>query len=50
LTVHVANLANSLGADWHLLPASAFISRVLPIFFSMQQYFVRGILASSVKR
>ncbi|MBN1261150.1 MAG: carbohydrate ABC transporter permease [Anaerolineae bacterium] len=51
LTVRVANLVNSLGADWHLLPAAAFISMILPliVFFSMQQYFVRGILAGSVK-
>ncbi len=51
LTVRVANLVNSLGADWHLLPAAAFISMILPIivFFSMQRYFVRGILAGSVK-
>jgi len=51
LTVRVANLVNSLGADWHLLPAAAFISMILPIivFFSMQRYFVRGIMAGSVK-
>ncbi len=51
MTVRVANLVNSLGADWHLLPAAAFISMLLPmiVFFSMQQYFVRGILAGSVK-
>ncbi|MFO7743549.1 MAG: carbohydrate ABC transporter permease, partial [Anaerolineae bacterium] len=51
LTVRVAGLVNSLGADWHLLPAAAFISMILPliVFFSMQRYFVRGILAGSVK-
>jgi alpha-glucoside transport system permease protein len=51
MTVRVANLVDSLGADWHLLPAAAFISMLLPmiVFFSMQQYFVRGILAGSVK-
>jgi len=51
LTVRVAGLVDSLGADWHLLPAAAFISMLLPmiVFFSMQQYFVRGILAGSVK-
>jgi alpha-glucoside transport system permease protein len=51
LTVRVANLVNSLGVDWHLLPAAAFISMILPlaVFFSMQQYFVHGILAGSVK-
>jgi alpha-glucoside transport system permease protein len=51
LTVRVANLVNSLGADWHLLPAAAFVSMVLPliVFFSLQRYFVRGLLAGSVK-
>ncbi len=51
LTVKVANLVNSLGADWHLLPAAAFIAMMLPliVFFSMQRYFVRGLLAGSVK-
>ncbi|HHX65134.1 MAG TPA: carbohydrate ABC transporter permease [Chloroflexi bacterium] len=51
LTVRVANLVNSLGADWHLLPAAAFISMILPlgVFFSLQRFFVRGILAGSIK-
>jgi alpha-glucoside transport system permease protein len=51
LTVRVANLVGSLGADWHLLPAAAFISMILPlvVFFSLQRYFVRGILAGSIK-
>ena len=35
----------------HLLAAGAFISTVIPliVFFSLQRYFVRGILAGSVK-
>ncbi len=47
----IANLTNSLGQGWQLLTAAAFISMLLPlfIFFSMQRYFVRGILAGSVK-
>ncbi len=51
LTVIVANLVNSLGAEWHLLPSAAFISMILPliVFLSLQRYFVRGILAGSVK-
>ena len=51
LTVTVSNLVNSLGQDWQLLTAAAFISMALPlvVFFALQKYFVRGILAGSVK-
>jgi alpha-glucoside transport system permease protein len=51
MTVTVSNLVNSLGQGWHLLTAAAFVSMLLPlvVFLSMQQYFVRGILAGSVK-
>lgn len=51
MTVTVSNLVNSLGQDWQLLTAAAFISMSLPllVFFSLQRYFVRGILAGSVK-
>lgn len=51
VTVVVANLVNSLGAEWHLLPSAAFISMILPliVFLLLQRYFVRGILAGSVK-
>jgi len=51
LTVAVANLVNSLGAEWYLLPSAAFITMILPliVFLSLQRYFVRGILAGSVK-
>ena len=51
LTVAVANLVNSLGQNWHLLTAAAFVSMALPllVFFTLQRYFVRGILAGSVK-
>ena len=47
----IAGLINSLGQGWQLLTAAAFLSMLLPlvVFFSMQRYFVRGILAGSVK-
>jgi len=47
----IAGLVNSLGQGWQLLTAAAFISMLLPllVFFTMQRYFVRGILAGSVK-
>lgn len=51
MTVVIANLVNSYGSGYQLLTAAAFISIALPlvIFFSLQRYFVRGILAGSVK-
>jgi alpha-glucoside transport system permease protein len=51
LTVTVSNLVSSLGQDWQLLTAAAFISSALPlvVFIALQRYFVRGILAGSVK-
>lgn len=47
----VSNLVNQYGQGWELLTAATFISMILPlvVFFSMQRYFVRGILAGSVK-
>lgn len=51
MTVTVSNLVNSLGQNWQLLTAAAFVSMALPmvVFFSLQQYFVRGILAGAIK-
>lgn len=51
MTVTISNLVNSYGGGWEYLTAAAFISMLLPlvVFFSLQQYFVRGILAGSVK-
>ena len=51
LTVTLANLVGSLGQGLQFLTAAAFISMIVPliVFFSLQRYFVRGILAGSVK-
>jgi len=51
LTVTLANLVGSLGQGYQLLTAAAFFSMIVPliVFFSLQRYFVRGILAGSVK-
>ena len=51
ITVQISSLVGSYGQDWELLTAAVFISIVpsLIIFFSLQRYFVRGILAGSVK-
>lgn len=51
MTVTVSNMVSSQGEGWQLLSAAAFISMLLPLilFFSLQRYFVEGILAGSVK-
>lgn len=51
VTVKLASLIGTRGQDWHLLTAGAFISMLLPlgVFFALQRYFVRGLLAGSVK-
>ncbi|MEZ4519907.1 MAG: ABC transporter permease subunit, partial [Chloroflexota bacterium] len=51
VTMRLADIVGSRGNDWHLLTAGAFISMLLPliVFFSLQRYFVRGLLAGSVK-
>ncbi len=50
-TVKIANLAGDFGRNEHLLPAGAFVQAIVPlvVFFSLQRYFVRGLLAGSVK-
>jgi alpha-glucoside transport system permease protein len=51
LTVLVGNLVNSLGGQWHLLTAAAFLMMALPlvVFIALQRYFVRGITGGAVK-
>jgi alpha-glucoside transport system permease protein len=51
LTVTISSLVTSLGQGWQLLTAAAFISMALPlfVFLALQRYFVRGLLAGSVK-
>ena len=51
MTVRLANLVGSRGQDWEVLTAGAFVTSLLPliIFFSLQRYFVRGLLAGSTK-
>jgi alpha-glucoside transport system permease protein len=51
LTMRLAEIIGSRGNDWHLLTAGAFISMILPltVFFTLQRYFVRGLVAGSVK-
>jgi alpha-glucoside transport system permease protein len=51
MTYQIAGLVTSLGGGWQLLTAAAFLSILLPmiVFFSLQRYFVRGMLAGAVK-
>lgn len=51
VTSRLSELVGSRGQDWHLLTAGAFVAMIIPliIFFSLQRYFVRGLLAGSVK-
>jgi alpha-glucoside transport system permease protein len=51
LTVQITNLIDPRGGNWHLLTGAAFLSFIVPmlVFFALQRYFVRGLLAGSVK-
>lgn len=51
LTVRLAELAGTKGNEWQRLTSGAFVSIVIPliVFLSLQRYFVRGLLAGSVK-
>ncbi len=51
LTQRLAEMVGNFGRNTHLLPAGAFVSLVVPliVFFGLQRYFVRGLLAGSTK-
>ncbi|ESW85830.1 alpha-glucoside ABC transporter permease [Mesorhizobium sp. LSJC268A00] len=51
LTAKLNALLGSRGGDWEILTTSAFVTIIVPliVFFSLQRYFVRGLLAGSVK-
>lgn len=51
LTGALNALLGSMGGKWEILTASAFITIIVPIivFFALQRYLVRGLLAGSVK-
>ena len=50
-TIAIANLAGDFGRNEHLLTAGAFVQAFVPlvVFFALQRFFVRGLLAGSVK-
>ncbi len=51
LTVGISSLLTFHAPEWDLLSAAAFLAMVVPliVFFSLQRYFVRGLVAGSVK-
>ncbi|MCM5557466.1 carbohydrate ABC transporter permease [Pleomorphomonas sp. JP5] len=51
MTKHIVELLGTRGGNWEILASSAFVSIAIPlaVFFSMQRYLVRGMLAGSVK-
>ena len=51
MTQRLVSITGSRGQDWQLLTAGAFVSMIVPVlvFLGLQRYFVRGLLAGSVK-
>ena len=51
LTMRLSSMIGSRGEAWQILTAGAFVTMIVPliVFFALQRYFVRGILAGSVK-
>jgi alpha-glucoside transport system permease protein len=51
LTKVMVDIVGSKGNDWQLLTAGAFVMMFVPliVFLSLQRFFVRGLLAGSVK-
>jgi len=51
MTRQIVELLGTRGGDWEILATSALVSIAVPlvVFFTMQRYLVRGLLAGSVK-
>ncbi|MDM4762480.1 carbohydrate ABC transporter permease [Galbitalea sp. SE-J8] len=51
ITRTLAELTGEFGQNAYLLPAGAFIAMLIPllVFFALQRFFVRGLLAGSTK-
>jgi alpha-glucoside transport system permease protein len=51
MTVRIPYLLSTYGQEYNLLSAASFLLMIVPliVFFSLQRYFVQGLLAGSVK-
>ncbi|MBO6719954.1 MAG: carbohydrate ABC transporter permease [Rhizobiaceae bacterium] len=51
MTNQIVELLGTRGGNWEILATAAFVSIAVPlaVFFTMQRYLVRGLLAGSVK-
>jgi alpha-glucoside transport system permease protein len=51
MTQKIIELLGTRGGNWEILATAAFVSIAVPlaVFFAMQRYLVRGLLAGSVK-
>ncbi|MDM7930985.1 carbohydrate ABC transporter permease [Tabrizicola sp.] len=51
MTKQIVELMGTRGGNWEILATAAFVSIAVPlaVFFAMQRYLVRGLLAGSVK-
>lgn len=51
VTTRLSELVGSRGQAWYVLTSGAFLTMIMPlvVFFGLQRYFVRGMMAGSVK-
>jgi alpha-glucoside transport system permease protein len=51
MTVQITTLLGTYASEWYILAAASFLVMIVPlaVFFSLQRYFVQGLLAGSVK-
>ncbi len=51
MTAQIVELLGTRGGNWEILATAAFVSIAVPlaVFFAMQRYLVRGLLAGAVK-